>query len=34
MVIWDGRRETVGVGWRNNRAAHIQQRDQGQRHRR
>ena len=33
MVIWDGRREAVGVGQRNDRVAHVQQRDQGQ-HRR
>ncbi len=31
MVIWDGRREAVRVGRRNDRAAHVQQRDQGQR---
>ena len=33
MVIWDGRREAVGVGQRNNQEAHVQQRDQGQRRR-
>jgi hypothetical protein len=33
MVIWDGRREAVGVGRRNNRGAHVQQRDQGERRR-
>jgi hypothetical protein len=30
MVIWDGRREAVGVGRHNDRAAHVQQRDQGE----
>ena len=31
MVIWDGRREAVGVRRRNDQAVQIQQRDQGQR---
>jgi hypothetical protein len=26
MVIWDGRREVVRVGWHKDRAVHIQQR--------
>jgi hypothetical protein len=34
MVIWDKRREAVGVGRCKVRAAHVQQRAQGQRHRR
>ena len=33
MVIWNGRCKAVGVGWRDDQAAHIQQREQGQRRR-